>query len=650
MVGLNCDRAVVVLAAGQGRRFGADGHKALVPLLAGEGSLQRLLRQLVVLAPDWPIKVVTGHRSTQVEAAVSRVCPQAHCLGSLNPAGGSPLTSLTAALATLAKDPHLQGVLVLFADTIYHPQALLQLLASPIDQPLVASQPVDFGATDARIGLLLKPGTRQLMSLGPEVPVTHGVMAPAVVWPRHAWTCLAEAVERGLGLQWQVLRQRLPGEPVRVLPLAAGQTRDIDTPADARDARLAMLRPWVVAGFRRTISKEERNLHEPDRLEVPGFLKIGESAKQAAIECSALDWLRVGAGIRTIPKLLESRGRSLLLEPVRGVRLYDLLRMLQVLEGRCPERAAQARAASLRLLHRSLEQLFELQRGLLTWPLAPCCPAYPLASHVAGLLAMLVALLGLPPLHPEECRELRDLRRIWEAEDALIPFRDATTKNIVVEIPQLGPDPGIDPDDRLARLSAWLDRGDCDHVRLVDVDWASVTHRTAPEDDLFSLLAHAASLPISERLLARLVPGVAAWPLAVAELVCGIHAGMRPDPPRAARALLVRYLRFGGRKLVYRLLNPAAFAVRFRYDDPSFYFERLPAALQQLDPGFALRFPCLMARLLQLRQAIALLPPWSVGEADHDFYRASLGLAVPYWQESPLERQPLAWSAPSWRP
>jgi hypothetical protein len=184
-------------------------------------------------------------------------------------------------------------------------------------------------------------------------------------------------------------------------------------------------------------------------------------------------------------------------------------------------------------------------------------------------------------------------------------------------------------------------------VRLVQIDWASVTHLTAPEDDLFSLLTHAASLPTSERLLAQLVPGVAAWPQAVAELAGWIHPSIQPNPQRAARALLVRYLRFGGRKLLYRLLNPAAFAVRFRYDDPGFYFERLPAALMQLDPGIGVQFPLLMARLLQLRQTIALLPPWSSIEAVHDLYQASLGLAVPYWQESPLETQPLAWPAPA---
>jgi hypothetical protein len=56
----------------------------------------------------------------------------------------------------------------------------------------------------------------------------------------------------------------------------------------------------------------------------------------------------------------------------------------------------------------------------------------------------------------------------------------------------------------------------------------------------------------------------------------------------------------------------------------------------------------LLARLRQLGKAIALLPPWSACHAHDDLYRARLGLEIPYWQESPLEIQPLSKPGPGW--
>ena len=634
-------KAIIILAAGLGHRFGGIQHKSLVPLLASEGTLRRLLRQLLVITPESRICVVVGHRAREVEAATRALSPNISCIGNSRLTNGSPLSSLVAALNNFAPDPHRQGALVLFADTLYHPRALERLLASDGDQLLVASQPTGSSAAADLIGLRLVTPTRRLLALGPEQPSSQGVMAPAVYWPRPFWGALAEAAARGQALQWQVIREQLPHTPVWVLPLPPHHTFDIDTPSDLPQARRILLTPLDVATFRRTISKEERNLRQPDQLVGAGFLKICQSAEHAAIEASALRWLQESSQ-GDVPAVLQARGQTLLLEPLRGIRLFDLLRLLRTIEPQRPERAEQARSAALSLLRRGLEQLFHLQRALLAWPAAAERPAYPLDSHLAGLLSLVVRLLGLPPLQPAECRELRRLRRRWEATEALLPFRDATTKNLLVAIPELAPDPGLQPEDRLARLLAWLDRRESKSVRLVAFDFTSVVHRTAPEDDLFSLLAHAGSLPVGKWLLAELVPDASDWPNAVARLVSRIHPGIQLDPERAARALLVRDLRFGGRKLLYRLLNPAAFAVRFHADDPAFYFARLPAALSRLDPSFAATYPLLLARLHQLRAATALLPPWNASEASHDLYRAQLERPSPYWRESPLELPALA--------
>jgi hypothetical protein len=61
--------------------------------------------------------------------------------------------------------------------------------------------------------------------------------------------------------------------------------------------------------------------------------------------------------------------------------------------------------------------------------------------------------------------------------------------------------------------------------------------------------------------------------------------------------------------------------MRFRYDNPIVYFQHLPAALTRLDPNLG----------------ASLLPAWCATEASTDLCGATLGLSIPYWQESPQE-------------
>lgn len=637
-----------------GRRFGSQYHKALAPLQFGLGTLPLLLRQLRQIGPGGHVCVVTGHHADTVATVVRQHLPSALCIDNARYNRSDVLQSIAAAMAL----PELagSGAWVLFADTFYHPRTLARLLSTPQHGAAVAVLPWRSEA-DHPVGIRLKTGHENcIAALGPFLTDAPWMMAPAVYWPEALWPAVLQGADDGLSSQWQVLHTLLSGRDaleVTALPVAEEEISDIDTPSDLEAIRAKLLGSHALDYFRENLCKDARNLSQPDIVRDGLFVKTCTHESEAAHEFSVLDWLRQQQGETLAPLPHRVEGKRLTQQHIPGVRLFDLLRLLrQIARGQATSDAALAglaEHAAVTLLSRSLQRLGRIQRALMVWPQARSLPAYPLDSHVQELLRVLLRLLHLPPMTADCRRELTEFRTVWETQDACIPFRDATPKNTLVAVSALAPHRWSCSKARLAAVTEWLQHPkSAERARLVDFDFTSTRHLTAPEDDVISLLGHAGSTDTAARLLTRSSPQLSAsdeqpswldW-LRIEHTID--LPGIRPDPARAARALFVRYLRFGGRKLIYRIVNPRGYAVRFRYDDPTPYFRRLPAYLYALDPAFATRWPALSELLETLAEAVSALPPWDPCETEQDAYLAAIQQPVTYWQESPLESMGLS--------
>jgi hypothetical protein len=348
----------------------------------------------------------------------------------------------------------------------------------------------------------------------------------------------------------------------------------------------------------------------------------------ALIEASVLLVLRerLGEQVVPVPRRIES-GKVLILERIKGARLFDLLRHLSWIGEVAPDSGADE--IRKMLLGRARERLRKIQLELAQLSPLYCHEPYPLKRKLTSLLDLFLRVLAVQNV-PESWRNsLEQFVDYWDSDCASIPFRDATTKNMIVAHPDLTLDCGKDSEaTQRAAVRTLLEGAPkeiWETIPIVDIDFSSVVHLTSIEDDPISLNCHQWTF--------------GSEPIEPASFVLDPMLG-RPDPMRAASTLFVRYLRFGGRKLAYFLINPQGFKMRFAYDDPLFYFEKLPALCGALSPDFERTYPDLIAIVNSIYRA-ARNPSRADRELlEVDHLRRYRQEPTHYWQQSPLEGHP----------
>lgn len=247
--------AVVILAAGMGRRFAGPGHKALAPVLGDRGTLELLLEQVRTLDDMSGVTVVSGRHREAVEGAVRQALPTARTVH--NPAYDTtgPLQSLACAI----DEDSAEDILVLLADTVYDSDFLLALAglmpqgsdAPPVAQGRARADASALGcavfvqrsaATDAidesRVPVAVEDGIVVGIGAGP----SQYEMAPAVLWGAESLGWLRSAAHGAARKQWHAIAGLIAlGEPLAgrlpAIEVPATSSRDVDTEADLAAVR-----------------------------------------------------------------------------------------------------------------------------------------------------------------------------------------------------------------------------------------------------------------------------------------------------------------------------------------------------------------------------------------------------------------------------
>jgi hypothetical protein len=110
---------------------------------------------------------------------------------------------------------------------------------------------------------------------------------------------------------------------------------------------------------------------------------------------------------------------------------------------------------------------------------------------------------------------------------------------------------------------------------IIDYDFSSCIHNTTLEDDVLSYKFHERTWDGNKPTAGALV-----W-------------SNSPNAHRAGISFIIRFLRFGTRKAAYKLLHENTAAKRFKYDNPIYYFDKLPYFVGSLDDKLVKSYPTL---------------------------------------------------------
>ena len=334
----------------------------------------------------------------------------------------------------------------------------------------------------------------------------------------------------------------------------------------------------LITIFKDDLCKDQREMKvlcDTEGVSSSGMIlrKYNTSVEEYNNEIKVIDYLcaqNVGGIPRVLRHGFEGQVPYIDIEYFDGIRVYNLLAYMREIAEEIPDLADEAQELSGRLKERCLERQIAIQKSLILW--AQECgktEVYPQKKlrNIVSILARVMKLQGLD--YGKLDSELEYIIDRFESI-ATVPFRDATTKNMVIYLPELylerflGDDGDVIEADRRRKQAVieLLRSGGYERIAeaaIVDFDFSSCEHLTTVYDDPIGFSCHEImwqGMPKPEALL---------WGGSARE----------DNGVDIAISFIVRFLRFGGRKLCYHIFHPHAYKYRFKYDNENFYFEHL---------------------------------------------------------------------------
>ena len=325
--------------------------------------------------------------------------------------------------------------------------------------------------------------------------------------------------------------------------------------------------------FQKEFWKDSRNIVITNNSKC--LRKYYDNSFELNTEINILEYLKNNTNFR-VPQILHIGDTYTEMQYFKGIRIFNLLVEIDLFS---TNNAKKAKLIKTYFLERCEKEQIELQKSLLNfYETYNICTPYPF-SKISTAIEVLKLCLNIQCNELELNQELRNLYDVYQGY-TVVPFRDATTKNMILADEQLHLGLFNSLEDRREYLFNLFQKENVleyfNNSPIINFDFSSCINTTTPEDDYISFHYHERTWDEKKSMDSY------------------INWLADKNPYRAAITFIIRFLRFGGRKAAYKILHKDTAKVRFKYDNPQFYFNKLPLFITSVCPEIINKYPHLI--------------------------------------------------------
>jgi hypothetical protein len=318
------------------------------------------------------------------------------------------------------------------------------------------------------------------------------------------------------------------------------------------------------------------------------FRRYSDKIISIANELPFLEFLKEQNPSWQIPKILNRTEEYIEFEYLDGIRLFNFiieLRHLYLIEN-----STKALAIMERIKIILTKQLLDFQRITKSW----CSKIevnYPFHERCFVPIQIISNVLSYKFDNSEVNSDIKAITEIVSANSNSL-FRDAAAKNAILHLPELYySNFKYDDAERRIIIRSLVDKDyftdELLNNKIYQFDFTGCAYLCPQVDDLIAINLHESMY----------------W----ANSSKTFYNDNVNDSSFLA-AVFVRLLRFGGRKLAYRLLHKEGHKIRFRYDYEKLYFEILVDVIERLQQKKIVKGTALIAVMKEFQKATDIIP------------------------------------------